>query len=563
MRRIPLTRTLAGAAVLALGLIGTVPAAAQADDTYWVPAGRQLDLTGHGFGHGRGMSQYGAQGAALQGLTWQRIIGFYYPHTALGSAGGNIRVLLTSTSAPVLTVSPASGLRLTDVGNGASWALPAVSSSLDRWEVRVDASNHEVVFYRDRGGWHRWAVPGQGALVGAAELSAPGPLTLQTAYGARAYRGRLRLMPTSAGSTGRRVVDMVGLDDYVRGVVASEMPASWRPEALAAQAVAARSYAVRQREAHRTRYYHVDDTTSYQVYGGVSHEDPRADQAVARTAGTVVTYRGATALTEFTSSSGGWTVASDLPYQVSQADPYDATPANPYHTWHRSAAASALERAWPSVGRLQRLVVAGMGGGEDGGRAGRVTLVGTGGSAVTSGDSVRRLLGLPSNWWRPAVTPIMARWQQAGGSSSAVGSPADTEYAVGGGVAQRFTTGRMYAHPTAGVHEVHGPILPKYLGLGGAASSLGFPTSDISNPALVGTQRLFLQHGWIFYGPLTGAHEVHQPILRAYGRTGYATGPLGLPTTDVRGVPGGLRSNFQHGYISWSSATGQVEVHRD
>ena len=88
-----------------------------------MPASGTLALTGHGYGHGHGMSQYGAQGAALKGLTYSQILAFYYPGTTLGTAGGNIRVLISADTDNDVRVLPATGLEVREVGTGTSYTL--------------------------------------------------------------------------------------------------------------------------------------------------------------------------------------------------------------------------------------------------------------------------------------------------------------------------------------------------------------------------------------------------------------------------------------------------------
>ena len=90
-------------------------------------------------------------------------------------------------------------------------------------------------------------------------------------------------------------VDAVGLDDYVRGVIAAEMPSSWSPEALKTQAVAARTYAITTNVGGG--FYDLYPDTRSQMYRGVSAETPATDAAVAATAGQVVTYNGTPAVT--------------------------------------------------------------------------------------------------------------------------------------------------------------------------------------------------------------------------------------------------------------------------
>ena len=188
----------------------------------------------------------------------------------------------------------------------------------------------------------------EGARAVTPSSTAPAALTLRVAGTTRDYRGALRLSSTNT-------VNVLGLDDYVKGVVPREMPASWEPAAVRAQAVAARTYAAFDRAAHPTRYYQTCDTTSCQVYGGVGAEDSRGNAAVAATAGQVLTYGGKPAFTQFGSSSGGWLSAGSQPYLVAKADPYDGHSGNPMHTWTTTLTRAAIQKAWPSLGTLKRV----------------------------------------------------------------------------------------------------------------------------------------------------------------------------------------------------------------
>ena len=150
------------------------------------------------------------------------------------------------------------------------------------------------------------------------------------------YRGRLRVLEEAGALT---VVNIVSLENYLRGVVASEMPSSWRPEALAAQAIAARTYAVATRKPPTSSYDLFPDERS-QVYRGLAAEGVAASAAVDATAGQVVLYEGQPIVTYFSSSSGGRTASAPRrssrarsPCRTSSSvdDPYDTI--SPYHDW--------------------------------------------------------------------------------------------------------------------------------------------------------------------------------------------------------------------------------------
>ncbi|MGA8994465.1 MAG: SpoIID/LytB domain-containing protein [Nocardioidaceae bacterium] len=365
--------------------------------SYPVPADGVLRLRGHGYGHGRGMSQYGALGAARRGLDHRQILAFYYPGTTWGTVRAPIRVRLTADTTRDVVVGAATGLRVLDLGSGRSYPLPDIAG-VRRWRLNVDGRRTVVGYLTSR--WNRYRPGGLDALTGDGQLSADGPLTLWTPEGSRTYRGALRAASPAPGSAERDTVNVLSLDQYVAGVLPAEMSPSWDRAALEAQAVAARTYATFERDQHPDRSWHVCDTSSCQVYRGVGAEHPRANQAVAATSGRVLLRDGRAAFTQFSASSGGWLVAGTRPYLVAKADPYDGHAGNPVHDWTVRLPARRVETAYPRLGSLRRLLVTGRDGrGEWGGRVRSVVLDGTAADVVLSGDSFRSVFGLRSAWF--------------------------------------------------------------------------------------------------------------------------------------------------------------------
>jgi SpoIID/LytB domain protein len=374
MRRLALALTLAlGATVLA------APAHAQ---TYKVPRRATITITGHGYGHGHGMSQYGARGAAEQGLDAKEIADFYYPGTAWGKAAGKIRVLLGSDTTDDLVVLAAKGLTLRSALGPE--VLP--DNGATRWRFLGG-----TVSWFD-GSWHEYS-----RIDGDAGFSvARAPVSVVLPSGVQDYRGQV----WSRLDDGDRVtVNRLGMRSYLRGVVPLEMPALWEPAAVQAQAIAARTYAAYDRAHPRSTVYDICDTWSCQVYGGVAAEHPASDAAVAATGRAILTNDGEPAFTPVGSSSGGWSTAGSMPYLPAQADPYDDVAANPMHDWSVKVTDRTLERAWPAIGNLRRIVVDGRdGGGDWGGRLTSLTLVGGRGRVTMSGDTFRAVLGLRSTY---------------------------------------------------------------------------------------------------------------------------------------------------------------------
>ena len=377
-------------AALVLPVAPVAPAAA-AGEALAVPGRAWVTIRGHGYGHGHGMSQYGAEGAARQGLTFRQIANFYYPGTTWGQALGRVTVLIGADTTDDLEVLARPGLTVRD-GNQPPVALP--DNGATRWAVRVTAAGRNRVVFLT-GAWHTWR-----DLEGEAQFSAGGqPVTLVTPSGRRAYRGSLRAAATAPGSRSRDTVNELSMENYLKGVVPLEMPALWSPEAVRAQAVAARTYAAYERDHPRTGRYQLCDTSSCQVYGGYDAEHPAANDAIAATRRLALLSGGEPAFTQFGSSSGGWTAAGSVPYLDAHADPYDGWAGNPVHDWSVRVTDTAIERAWPRIGNLTRLNVTSRdGNGDWGGRLRSITLVGGRGKVVVSGDTFRSKLALRSTW---------------------------------------------------------------------------------------------------------------------------------------------------------------------
>jgi len=255
--------------VVGLALVAALTAAhpAYAADAWKVPQKATITIKGHGYGHGHGMSQYGAEGAAREGLSFEEIAEFYYPGTRWGSAKGRIRVQITADTTDDLVVLARKGLTVRDLGTGESFALPDKGAS--RWRVkRIGDGRNRVSFYTGR--WRPWrALTGEGAFTAGGE-----PVTLVTPSGTARYRGRLAALTPADAPAARVTVNTLRLEQYLRGVVPLEIPALWTPAAVRAQSVAARTYAAYERAHPRASIFDICDTWSCQVYGGVDAEHP-------------------------------------------------------------------------------------------------------------------------------------------------------------------------------------------------------------------------------------------------------------------------------------------------
>lgn len=386
-------RYLAGLASAAVAATLLVPIAAHArSSTVPVPAGASsLTVSGQGHGHGHGMSQYGAKVAAERGLGREAILKFYYPGTRQGSAGGTIRVLLSTRK--VLTVRNQRALRLTVVGGRThklAHVKPAKARRATSWRA-VPVGTRTKVQWKRAGGWRTWKTVRNDVEFSAGRQ----PVRLKAGRDSGSFRGALRSARPHASSTDRDLVNRVPLEQYVRGVVALEMPASWAPHAVQAQAVAARSYAAHERATTHRGHFDVYDTVQSQVYGGVGAETTPSDAAVRATRGQIRTYRGAPAFTQFSASNGGWMLAnSSVDYLRSGRDPYD-----PVRPWTVSIPMSAVAARFGSTYPLAEVTVNSHPAA--GGWVDTVTLTGTNGRSNTlSGEAFRAWAGLKSAHFR-------------------------------------------------------------------------------------------------------------------------------------------------------------------
>lgn len=326
------------------------------------------------------MSQYGAQGYAQNGFTYDQILAHYYPGTELGTAPVNrVRVLLANT--PSVTISSLGDVKLKD-GVGTTTILPAAS-----WTF---------------GPGLKFKLPGSDQ---AQPLTGPLTFTATTSplFFKRPYRGTFTITTDGKKLT---LVDTLGLEPYLYGVVPSEMPSTWLPDALDAQAIVARSYALAMRKT--SGLFDVYSDTRSQVYGGLLAEKPSTTEAVAASAGEVLLYDGKVAATYFYSTSGGKTAsiadvwnAQPVPYLVSVSDPYDTI--SPYHDWGPlSFTALQVRKALKLPGRLLDVQT----NLNASGRVSTVDAVGDQGELTVGADVLRSGLGLRSTWFSIGVLAL-------------------------------------------------------------------------------------------------------------------------------------------------------------
>ena len=357
------------------------------------PAAADVRIDGRGWGHGIGLSQYGAYGFALrENRSFRWILGHYYAGTRVATAPrARMRVRLKE----------------------GRWHRVSSASTLHGGGGRRLRVRPERVYRIDPLGTARLRVTNRQTGRVVARMRAPlrvtgrfAPRLLGVAEnGVRdgRYRGGLSFVRDGGALV---VVNDVDLERYLQGVVAGEMPASWPAEALKAQATVARSYALRSRGAGT---WDVFADTRSQVYRGVLGEDGRATAAVNATRRLAVYAGDEIAQTFFFSTSGGRTAAVEevwpsapISYLRSAPDPHDDL--SPYHRWSVTLTDAQLRRALRPVtaGALRGVAIVKT---TPSGRAGVVRISGTFGERDISGEQARGLLGLRSTWFAIASLP--------------------------------------------------------------------------------------------------------------------------------------------------------------
>ena len=349
-------------------LLVVYPAVAQAGVS-WVVHGR-------GFGHGVGMSAYGAYGFAKAGKSYRFILGHYYRGTTIGTLDKPrvVRVLLDIEPGDVEF----------------SGATSACGKALD------PARNYEAhrvgktVKLRSSGGKPLASCGRKLRAAGRGKIAIAGHGT---------YRGALETVPTESDAGSLNVVNALALEQYVKGVMPNEVPPSWPTEELKAQALAVRSIALTG-DVGGNGFDLYSDTRS-QVYEGLESEYDRTNQAVDATRGQVVMYGNEVAQTRYSACSGGHTESavnvfgSPVPYLVGVPDPYDYY--CPLHKW-------TLDFSGPEIssrlggylqGKLKRVVITKTGVSP---RIVSAKLVGTGGTTTVTGSQLSVALGGYDTW---------------------------------------------------------------------------------------------------------------------------------------------------------------------
>ncbi|MBM3684911.1 MAG: DUF4214 domain-containing protein [Actinobacteria bacterium] len=411
-----------------------------------------IPITGRGWGHGRGMGQWGSYGYALAGWNSAQILDHYYGGTRASVVGvtgyaprGNIRVKISNLDG---TTTPNSGSPLLSADGQDLQSSATGGQSFGSIRVRYDGSQFRVTTYTGACGtgsvlsndvavgtgavnvWNTANAAGSNAepvraagvrakLVNVCNWAGYTGLNVNQNY-PHYFRGTFSIVYLPG--IGTRTVNDLPMELYLRGVVPRESPAFWGSNggqaALEAQAVAARSYAYSGMVAGwpgAGGTFDTCDTESCQVYRGAAEGAPggtwvpaefdTTDTAIASTANAVRVLNstwngqfGSIARTEFSSSTGGWTAGGTFPAVVDQGD---ATPGNTNQTWSTTVNRSTIEAIYSGGrGQLLDLCVVGRNGlGADGGRVTTVRMTFVGGTVNEAGDDFRWQLGLKSDWF--------------------------------------------------------------------------------------------------------------------------------------------------------------------
>jgi SpoIID/LytB domain protein len=390
-------------APLAVSVVSAPPAAADVS----------VAFTGHGWGHGRGMGQFGAQGYAKDfGWSSSEILDHFYGGTTAGSiADGSVldvrliaqdnRDLVVTSGVPFnvggIRVDPWRGIRITHRSDG-QWQMfvanacgqpeladyqPIIPNTFIEPDPPVDPGNDinkMITICNEDGAGHNVS-----------------------------YRGMIKPIFDSSVGAGVRTINRVTFEQYLRGVVPRESPASFAAAALQSQAVAARSYAMAE---NRYSYAKTCDTTACQVYAGAGNsgqylEDSRTDAAIAATANVVRMGSTGVARTEFSSSTGGYTAGGTFP---AVPDDGDATSSNPNHTWNATLTGSQIATAY-GVGNYQGVSFTSRNGlGDFGGRVLSMQIIGSSKTVTATGDNFAAMFGLKSNWFNTVAPPPFLTW---------------------------------------------------------------------------------------------------------------------------------------------------------
>lgn len=486
-------RLLAVLALTVAASLAPVPVAAQEPEPAPEPV---VVITGRGWGHGVGMAQDGAHAMGLDGASTADILQHFYPGTSLGQGGGKVRVAVADSAGDTVVSFPGGGEVLSSRDGAQAPGFPVRVSPGGSVRLRFDGSYRvqpvsgatmaamsavrpAVVEAPDPGEGGDAGLlggtitlppaepapppppspgitlppppPSAGVAGGPAPSPAPGPpgsgpvpgeavagsalwavpagtsTVAVPANGAR-YRGVVHAI---AGGSGLRLVNELDVEDYLRGM-GEVRDSSWPRASLGAQAVAARTYALRAMAITGE----LCATQDCQVYLGQQAEYGAMDAAVSATRGQVVRFGGSLAQTVYSASGGGVSATPGEGFGtsgegLSYLQPVTYPTRDP-QAWEQRLSLGQLGRRLGYPGSLSDIRVAGIG---PSGRALSVELLGDAGSREVSALALRDTLGLRSTLWTmrlevpvpPVVEPVAADPAVIDGPPSALAGPSRIE----------------------------------------------------------------------------------------------------------------------------------------
>lgn len=405
--------------------LAAAPGAAAAAEEDSLPS--SFVVSGSGWGHGVGLSQYGAQAMAKEGRTEKEILGHYYRGAQVGAnrrgktLDVNVRYQPSTFTASLRALRPDAVLQVCAVREGRCAKTKMVT---DR---SADDSDEGHVLFRRTGTGVRAIVTnakGRTSRVAGERIrlrwtgtrASKGPASVLRLDTGREYRhGQAFVLPS--GSDALNALVRVRLQPaYLRGI--AEMPSSWDPAALRAQAIIARTYALRTGASRKDDCEcHLRDSVIHQVYAGWQKESEGTDAvygkrwvaAVNATRGQVLRYGDELAQTYYYSSSGGNTLNSEdvwsasVPYLRSVPDPWSDDQSNPNRTWTSSISQQRAQELF-GLTKVERIEVTAV---HEGGGLRELTAYGPRRTKRLSGkaDTMRVRLGLKSAW----VSDVRAR----------------------------------------------------------------------------------------------------------------------------------------------------------
>jgi SpoIID/LytB domain protein len=549
-------------------------------------AEERVVIRGGGWGHGIGMSQYGAYGLAQRGKRAGGILKHYYknvdvsrrrmPKVRVGLLQYDSSIGLSSNGGKIRFKVAGSKKTIAGSGPSASWRLEPSPTG----RIRLYKNNDLVV----SDGRRSFGGPGRPVRALYEEFGS----TVTVFDKSNAYKyGRLEIgsYASSSCSAGYclRLVVQAPMEKYLYGL--GEVPASWPNAVLQAQAIAGRTYAYRKIKAYGQHRSPCDcavvDSVYDQAYIGDAKRTGSGEYwddwkgAVNKSAGKVLLYKGDPIEALYSSSSGGHTEnnenvwgGSPVPYLRGVKDSADAVAANPNHSWSMTMSRDELSAkldAYYGTGRLKRIKLV-----RPFGVSGRVTVVKPNGGGVrivgadrsvrVSGWSLRSALGLKDTLFRirfyfPVWREMQRKYNRLDGAPGRALSEAyyvPKGLSPGLGRAQDFERGRMtWRRKTDKTVWQYGRVLQRYDKVGRERSNLGMPTSGIWGPgSFLGGDYV---DGYIIWSKRNGAFEVVGRWARAYKARGLAKGDLGVPLSKhqkARALPnGGRRQKFARGRL--------------